>query len=176
MFAGNYAPEGWAFCDGALLNINQHNTLYALIGITYGGDGVTNFALPDLRGKLPIGQGNGGGLTPRTLAQHGGSEQVSLTEREMPAHTHAANATKTEGTQTSPDGGIWAATVNTTNTPATPVNQYILKSEVLATDKISVMDSVAIKATGGNGPHNNVMPYLSLNFIIALQGLWPDKA
>lgn len=175
MFGGNYAPEDWLPCDGRPVAISTYDVLYSLIGTTYGGDGRTTFALPDLRGRLPIGQGSGTGLTPRVLAQKGGNETVALTVSAMPAHTHAANAANTAGIQPNPTGGVWAATVNTTTPPATPVNQYIKTSEIVPPAKTGVMDPLAIGASGGNGSHDNMMPYLPLNFIICVNGFYPSQ-
>ena len=172
MFAGDYAPQDWLPCDGRLVAISTYNVLYALIGTTYGGDGQTTFALPDLRGRLPIGEVSVPGLTPRVLGQQGGSETVTLTVNTMPAHTHAANAVNTAGTQPNPTGGVWAATVNTT-TPATAVKQYIKTSEIVPPFKTGVMDALSIEKSGGGGSHDNMMPYLPLNFIICVNGNHP---
>lgn len=177
MFAGNYAPEGWTICDGKTLQINSYQALFSLIGTTYGGDGSSVFAVPDFRGRLPVGQGQGTGLTSRTVGQKGGVESVVLTKDTMSAHTHAINAVNTAGTQTSPQGGVWASTVNTTTSPVTPVNQYVTKVEIVSPSKLGTMDSVAIGKTGYDPAyaHSNVMPSLPLNFIIALQGEFPQK-
>lgn len=171
MFGGDYAPQDWLPCDGRLVAISTYDVLYALIGTTYGGDGQTTFALPDMRGRLPIGEGSVPGLTPRVPGQQGGSETVTLTVNTMPAHTHAANAVNTAGTQPNPTGGVWAATVNTTT--STAVNQYIKTSEIVPPAKPGVMDPRAIEASGGNAPHSNMMPFLSLNFIICILGTPP---
>lgn len=159
MFSGVYAPEGWHLCDGSLLQISEYNELFALIGETYGGDGVKDFALPDLRGRIPIGQGQGTGLN-HPVGQGGGSETVTLQLAEMPAHTHPARACSGAGTQASPEKGIWAAFSN----------EYATKGS-----SVGNMLSGTISSAGKSLPHDNVMPYLTLNFIIALQGNWPDR-
>jgi len=174
MFGGSYAPMDWLLCDGGLVQISQYEQLFSLIGTTYGGNGTTNFALPNLRGRLPIGLGQGPGLSNRQLAQTGGSEVVTFTGAQMPIHTHLAEATSAEGTQTNPGGGVWAATEDMTTSPPTPVNQYILASEIKTTDKKGVMDPLAIEASGGSQPHNNVMPVMPLNFIICIRGYYPE--
>ncbi|MCM2357375.1 MAG: tail fiber protein [Geobacteraceae bacterium] len=176
MFGGYYAPQDWHLCDGSQLPISSNEALYSLIGTTYGGDGTSNFALPDLRGRLPIGQGQGTGLTPRVLAQSGGREAAPLAVSQMPAHTHAANAVSTAGTQTNPQGGVCAATVNATTSPAAAVNQYIQRSEIKPTDKTGEMDPLAIGAAGGSVSHANMMPYLTLNFIICVNGIYPTPS
>lgn len=174
MFGGPYAPDGWLLCDGTLLPINGYEMLFALIGATYGGNGTTNFALPDLQGRLPIGLGQGPGLANRILGQTGGSEVVTLTAAQMPSHTHEAKATSAEGTQGNPEDGLWATTMDETTSPPTPVNQYILASEIKTTDKKGDMDPLAIEASGGSHPHNNVMPVMPLNFIICIRGTYPE--
>lgn len=162
MFAGAYAPEGWRLCDGTLLPVAdpQYQTLFALIGTTYGGDGVKDFALPDLRGRIPISQGQGTGLAVRAIGDAGGGETVTLQQAEMPAHSHPAQACSGAGTQASPENGIWAAFSN----------EYATKGS-----SVGNMLSSAIGNAGGSQPHDNVMPYLTLNFIIAFQGIWPDR-
>lgn len=175
MFGGPYAPKGWHLCDGTRLEINADTgALFSLIGTTYGGDGRTNFALPNLTGRLPIGMGQGPDLTYRELGQFGGKEGVTLTEEQMPSHTHAAKATSAEGTQTHPQHGVWAATIDETTSPSTPVNQYILPSEIKTTDRKGEMDPVAVLTSGGGELHNNVMPVMPLNFIICLKGPYPE--
>lgn len=164
MFGGDYAPEGWAICDGRSLSINSYDALYSLIGITYGGDANT-FKLPDLRGRVPLGQGTGAGITAKTLGQTGGSETVVLTNAQLPQHTHDIVISNAAGTAASPQNALWAgssANLYSTST-ATPNGQ---------------MNAEAITATGGNPTqgHNNMMPYLSVNFIISLtDGYYPQQ-
>lgn len=170
MFGGNYAPEDWNFCDGTLLNVSDYNALYALIGTTYGGDGVTKFALPDLRGRLPIGQGQGQNpvLTNRTIGQKGGMETVSLGVTQIPSHSHTVNASSTAGTQPSPSNGVWASL-------GTVANQFITVAEVKSPSVVGTMNAAAIANSNGGAPHDNVMPYFPLSFIISLRGYFPDR-
>ncbi|MDX2032619.1 MAG: tail fiber protein [Blastocatellia bacterium] len=163
MFGGNFAPLNWAFCDGSLLPISEYDTLFALIGTTYGGDGQTTFALPDLRGRIPVSQGQGPGLSPYMLGQAGGSEQVTLVQGQLPAHTHTALASVQSGNSGGPAGHTWAAI--TTLTP-------------YSTDATQVqpMAAGAVGQVGGSQPHDNLMPYLAVNFIIALYGVFPTQS
>lgn len=178
IFAGNYAPEGWTVCDGKTLSVSQYQALFALIGKTYGGDGVSTFGVPDFRGRLPIGQGQGAGLTSRMIGQSGGSETVTLSEATIPVHNHPVNAVKATGTQNTPGGGIWASSLNTSVTPAEPVEQYVLRSEIVSPAKLGVMDPVAVGTSGTNpaAGHSNIMPSYPLSFIIALQGEYPQRS
>jgi microcystin-dependent protein len=160
MFAGNFAPAGWMFCEGQLIPISEFETLFNLIGTTYGGDGQSTFALPDLRGRLPIHQGNG-----FTLAETGGAEEVTLNTQQIPSHNHMVGATTT-GQVLSPSGAIPAQPASTqsgtaiydANTPATT----LLPASIGAT-------------TGGNQPHDNFQPYLCVNFIISMFGIFPSQ-
>jgi len=156
MFGGNFAPAGWMFCSGQLLPISENETLFQLIGTTYGGDGQTTFALPDLRGRLPIHQGNG--FTP---AQNGGVESVTLTTPQIPNHSHAFLATNNIGTQAGPGGNLLAQ--------STVAQMYIqdVADTALATNSIT--------PTGGSQPHDNFQPYLCVDFIISLFGIFPTQ-
>lgn len=162
IFAGNYAPMGWAFCNGQVLPIAQNTALFSVLGTTYGGDGKTTFALPNLCGKAAMHQGAGPGLTPRKAGDTGGAATVSLNNNHLPAHNHMANC-QTTPTSNTPDGTIWSNTVGRgsppmyNNMPNAPMNPQ------------------AVQAAGGSDAHNNMQPYLGLNFIIALQGLYPPK-
>ncbi|HEX9024697.1 MAG TPA: tail fiber protein [Geobacteraceae bacterium] len=178
MFAGKYAPENWHFCDGALLQISAYDALFSLIGTTYGGDGTTTFGLPDLRGRLPIGQGQGVGSSAHNIGQNGGTESVTLTSAALPVHSHAAYAVNAAGNLTSPQKAAWASPVNTTTAPATLVNQYVLRAEVKAPAVFGTMDPLAIgkSGLGTPRPHGNVMPSLPLSFIIALNGEYPQRS
>jgi microcystin-dependent protein len=155
MFAGNFAPAGWMFCEGQLLPISENETLFQLIGTTYGGDGESTFALPDLRGRLPLHQGNG-----FILAETGGVEEVTLTVSQMPAHTHALLATNSLATQQSVSPNVMAE--------ATQFNPYINIAPV------SPMAPQAVGSVGGSQPHSNFQPYLCLDFIISLFGIFPS--
>ena len=161
MFAGNYAPRGYALCDGAILNPSQNTPLFSLLGTIYGGNGRFNFALPDLRGRVPIHQGDGRGLTPRRIGNAGGAATVSLTTDELSTHTHPFQASTV-------DGG--------SRTPANTVVSHTAEGNFYATTAPSVdMDSKAVEGTGGGQPHLNLMPYLAINFIIALTGTYPSR-
>jgi len=162
MFAGNYPPQGWAFCDGQLLSVAEYSALFSLIGKTYGGDGQSNFALPDLRGRLPIHMGTDANANlAYPIAARGGVEQVTLVQNELPAHTHSVNASSLSGTAASPANAFFAVSSS---------NQY---SNTAPDD---TMMSGAVSAEGGNQAHNNVMPSFTLSFIIALQGIYPSQS
>ncbi len=159
MVGFNFAPRGWALCDGQILPINQNQSLYSLLGTTYGGDGRTSFALPDLRGRTPIHTGSDGFGPFHTLGQKSGEETHTLTTSEMPQHDHILTASNTDG--------------NTANT-----NNNILAREVgdpYTTPSNLIGVSSAITNVGGGQAHNNMMPYLAVNFCIALQGLFPSR-
>ena len=156
MFAGNFAPAGWMFCEGQLLPISEFDTLFNLIGTTYGGDGQSTFALPDLRGRLPIHQGNG-----FTLAENGGVEQVTLTVAEIPAHSHPFLATTNLANQ-----------VGATNHVLGQLTQGLLYFAAAAT---TALNAASMTSTGGSQPHNNFQPYLCVSFIISLFGIFPSQ-
>lgn len=162
MFAGNYAPVGWAFCNGQLISIAANEALYSLLGTTYGGDGTTNFGLPNLMGRLPVGQGAGPGLTPRNLGQAGGSETVTLVATQMTAHSHQAGGQSANGTEGSPVNEFWAT--------ASQFQRYSSTAPDVA------MNPGAIGLVGGNQPHENRMPALTASFIIALDGIYPSRS
>jgi len=158
MFGGNFAPVGWATCDGQILSIAQNTALFSLLGTTYGGNGQTTFALPDLRGRVSVHQGGS-----FVLGQTGGSETVTLTTTNLPAHTHAANAAAA-GTALSPAGHYWAAD------PGENVAPYA------AAPDGKVMSGAAIHTQGGSQPHENMQPFLAITFIIALSGVYPSRS
>lgn len=167
MFAGNFNPRGWAFCKGQLLPISQNDALYALIGTTYGGDGQETFGLPDLQGRLPINQGQGPGLSNYIIGQKGGTESVTLTIQQMPAHSHTLSATTTVGNQPAPTNTSFPATLlGTAELYAVPGANPL---------KQGAMNNNSISAVGGNQPHENRMPALVINFIIALEGVFPSR-
>lgn len=156
MFAGNFAPAGWMFCEGQLLPISENETLFQLIGTTYGGDGQSTFALPDLRGRLPLHFGNG-----FVLAETGGAEEITLTVSQIPAHSHAMLATQNQANQTDP-GNLLAGTL------VTNVTAY-------GTDNPSTtLSPSAVSPVGGSQPHTNFQPYLCVDFIISLFGIFPS--
>jgi microcystin-dependent protein len=167
IFAGNFAPVGWAFCDGQILPISQNTALFSLLGTTYGGDGKSNFALPNLQGAAPLQAGQGPGLSLRNLGETGGEESVTLLEGQMPAHTHAVQCYNGPGDLDTPANNAWGVA----HTGKTPINCYA----PAATNNVP-MSPFGFSATGGNLPHNNMPPYLALNFIIALQGIFPARA
>lgn len=156
MFAGNFAPAGWQFCDGSLLPISDFETLFNLIGTTYGGDGQTTFALPDLRGRLPIHQGNG-----FTLSETGGVETVTLTVSQIPSHSHPYLASTNPGASNLPSGNLLADQPGGKNyRPTTPA---------------ASLGPQSIGSTGGSQPHDNFQPYLCVDFIISLFGVFPSQ-
>ncbi len=155
LFGFGYAPRGWAQCNGQLLAINQNQALFAILGTTYGGNGQTTFALPDLRGRTPVHMGNG-----VTLGQSAGEEAHTLTTLEMPMHTHIASASTAAPSQPSPAGGLWAQSDAQNYSTATPNTQ---------------LSGAAIGSAGQSQPHSNMQPYLTLNFCIALVGIFPSR-
>ncbi len=155
MFAGNFAPQGWAFCDGSLLSIAQNTVLFTLIGTIYGGDGTSTFALPNLLGRVPVHVG--GGLVQ---GQAGGEEQVTLTASQMPAHTHIPQANSASGMRITPAGNVWAASSNLAYSASAPS---------------AVMAPQAVSTVGGSQPHDNMIPFLAVNFIISLFGIFPSQ-
>lgn len=163
MFAGNFAPRGWAFCDGQLLPIAQYSALFALLGTTYGGDGRTTFALPDLRGRAPIHAGTGPGLSERRLGSKAGQETTTLTVAQMPNHNHGAyqSINTAEGTQSTPTSGYPAKTGDGSH-------DYANATDAQATN-------VTVGNTGGGQAHDNMQPFLTINYIIALQGIFPSR-
>lgn len=162
MFGGNFAPQGWAFCNGQLLPIAQYDALFALIGTTYGGDGQTTFALPDLRGRIPIHAGQGAGLSNRTLGEISGVESVTLTVNQLPAHAHALLGSTDVSGQSSPAGNVLAQ-------PST-IDLYRP-----ATVPSAALSPNAITSAGGSQPHDNMGPFLCVTFIIALEGIFPSQ-
>lgn len=162
MFAGTYEPMNWAFCDGRTLNIQDNPSLFSLIGAVYGGDGTTTFALPDLRGRVAVHAGAGTGLTPRTVGQKDGKETVALTPDNLPAHTHPLQVTQNMAGTGQPGGKELAKLASG--------NMYI------ATAQTTAMNASAISATNSMGQaHNNVQPFLGINFIICLNGIYPPR-
>jgi microcystin-dependent protein len=165
----NFAPKGWATCDGQLLPINQNQALFAILGTTYGGDGRTTFGLPDLRDRTPLGAGQGPGLSSYQLGEVDGSETVTLTAAQLPQHTHALMADGSVSGSGTPTG----TEVFGVSKGAKPgaVNVY----GSAANANTTAMDPSALSATGGSQPHNNRQPYLGLLFIIAMQGIFPAR-
>lgn len=157
IFPFNFPPTGWAFCDGQLIPISQNTALFSLLGTTYGGDGLSTFALPDLRGRTVMQPGQGQGLSFRDLGETGGSETVTLLQSEIPAHNHQFRVVNDVGLQSSPGNALPAA-----------ANMYV-------TSNSPNINMAPLKPTGGGLPHNNMQPYLTVSFCIALQGIFPQR-
>lgn len=166
MFGCNFAPTGWAQCDGQLLPISQNTALFSLLGTFYGGDGKSTFALPDLQGSVPVHQGDGPGLSQYFLGQQGGAEFVTLLQSEMPIHTHTLNANAVAGNLTDPSQNLWSPL-----TGRTPPNLYNSASSPGAVN----MNFQQLSIAGSSFPHNNMSPYLVVNFCIAMQGVFPPR-
>lgn len=159
IFGFNFAPRGWAFCNGQILSIAQNTALFSLLGTTYGGNGTTTFALPNLQSRVPVHFGQGSGLSAYVLGQQAGTETVTLTAGQMPQHNHALNAFATTGTETVPANGVPANTQGSVNATAN-----------------TAFASAAVGLAGSNQPHPNIPPYLALNFSIALEGIFPSRS
>jgi len=164
LFGFDFAPKGWAQCNGQLLSIAQNTALFSILGTTYGGDGKTTFGLPDLQGQAPLHTGQGPGLSDRHLGESGGEAAVTLNVGEMPAHAHAAAASSTTADQSNPTNNIWA-----TGAGGRGQNFYTRGAGV-------AMSNRALGATGGSQPHNNLPPYLVLNFCICMYGVYPPRS
>jgi len=169
LFCGNFAPRGWALCNGQLMSISQNTALFSILGTTFGGDGITTFGLPDLRGRVPMHPGNGPGLSPRILGELAGNENVSLLINNMPSHNHMVNATTT----VSPSRG-----------GTSPTNNLLGVTAAIGTNSVDIyvndtpkttMSQQMIANNGGNVPFGIVQPFLCINFIIALQGIFPSR-
>lgn len=168
IFGFNYAPRGWGFCDGGLVQISQFTALFSILGTTYGGDGRVSFALPNLQGRAPMHPGSGPDLTPRILGERGGTDSVSLKEANLPAHNHAIYASTEKATQKDPSASAVLAK---------QAGRKGGGAKVYSTDtsSLTAMGGDSLSKTGGGQPHTNMQPYLSLNFCIALQGLYPAR-
>lgn len=158
MFAGNFAPRSWAFCSGQILSIAQNTALFAILGTTYGGNGQTTFALPDLRGRVPMHFGQGPGLSNRNLGEMGGQETVTLLQTQMPQHSHQVAASSEDATTGKPGAAVPAA-----------------GGAYAATSDGTTMSPSMIGPAGGGQPHGNIQPYTVVNFIIALLGVFPSR-
>jgi len=163
IFGFNFAPKGWAFCDGQILPLSQNTALFSLLGTTYGGDGKSNFALPDMQGNAPMHPGQGPGLSLHDLGETGGSDLVTLLQAEMPSHNHGLMANFGLANLATPSPARSFARTN----PGTSYKD--------TTTSLTPMSDSAIGLAGGDEPHNNLMPYLTLNFCIALQGVYPPR-
>ena len=162
MFGGSFAPLGWAFCDGSLVPISENDTLFVLIGTTYGGDGEETFALPDLRGRVPIHQGSGPGLQTYILGQAAGTETVTITPTQIPSHSHPYTGTLNPAASTSPNNSVFARAAGDVYT-----------SDLSAP---APMNAQSTSPVGGSQPHDNMMPYLAISFIISLYGIFPSQS
>ena len=162
MFAGNFAPRGWAKCEGQLLAISSNTALFSILGTRYGGDGRTTLALPDLRGRVAIGSGTGPGLTPRSLSQRSGSETNMLTVANLPAHNHSINAVTADGNTSVPGGNL-------------PAGTKLLDKEYSDATATTTMNATMVSSTGGGQAVNNMQPFLTVTYIIALQGIYPSR-
>jgi len=165
MFAGNFEPQGWAFCNGQLLPIAQNTALFSILGTTYGGNGTTTFGLPNLQGRVPMHWGNGAGLTPRSLGETAGEENVTLLAAQMPAHTHSLAANSSNGDQPSPSS----------NVPAVVNDGGRTQYPGYSSTPNATMAQAAISITGGSQPHDNLQPFQCVSFIIALTGIFPSR-
>ncbi|MGO9559130.1 MAG: phage tail protein [Acidimicrobiales bacterium] len=163
MFGGNFAPSGWAFCNGQTIAISQNSTLFNLIGTTYGGNGSTTFNLPDLRGRRGVHQGTGSGLSTYVIGESGGVETVTLTVNELASHDHSATAVAESGTVSAPSGNSFAQWADDPFAPA-------------STGSPAVLSTAAMSSIGGNEPHENRSPYLVVSYIISLFGIYPSEA
>jgi microcystin-dependent protein len=161
MFAGNFAPRGWAFCDGQLLAVSQNDALFSLLGTIYGGDGRTTFGLPDLRGRIPIHAGTGPGLSPRRLGSKGGAEKVALTVNQLSSHSHRLQASSQNANVPNPETNVLA------QSPSVDIYDDNPSGAALATSSIT--------SVGGSQSHTNLMPFLCIYFIIALLGIYPSR-
>lgn len=166
IFTGNFAPRGWAQCDGQTLPLSQNTALFSLLGTTYGGDGKSNFKLPNLQGCAPLQAGQGPGLSQRDLGETGGEQAVTLLQSEMAAHPHGATGSSNPADQLPATNNVWAS--------GSQRGQVVYGSAVAANQ--APMSPQALSVTGGNQPHNNMPPYLGLTFIIALQGVFPPRS
>ena len=164
IFPFNFAPKGWAFCDGQLLPLSQNTALFSLLGTTYGGDGKSTFALPDLQGRAAMHPGQGPGLSLHDLGEEGGSETVTLLESEIPSHNHGLLASTQPGEDSAP---------NPSEALARSVGASLYQS--VTNSNIVQLSPNALAPAGGDAPHNNMMPYLTFNFCIALQGVYPPR-
>ena len=161
IFGGSFAPNGWAKCEGQILSIAQNTALFSLLGTYYGGNGVTTFALPDLRGRAPMQVGQGPGLSPHDLGEVGGLETHTLNVTEMPNHTHAFRGSASNGLSDTPDGRVPARMPSA-------IPQYRAAADVN-------LGAAAVGTSGGGPPHNNLQPFIAVNYIIALQGIFPPR-
>ncbi len=165
MFVGNYAPLHWGLCEGQTLQIRSHDSLYSLLGTMYGGDGRIEFRLPDMRGRIPVGEGSGPALSIRRQGEQFGMETTFLVAQNMPPHSHEFQATQNAATATVPTGKVLANT-----------DPYEFYEDIDSNDRFGLLNSHVVESTGGNQAHTNLMPTLCVNFIIALHGVFPSRS
>jgi microcystin-dependent protein len=170
IFPFDFAPINWALCAGQILSISQNAALFSLIGTYYGGDGRSNFGLPDLRGNVPVGQGQGAGLSLYEVGEMGGSPTVALLDANNPVHNHSVNATTNNASTTDPTNNVYAAGVFGTRGAEKAINLYTTAAPG------PTLKSTALNSAGGNQSHNNMMPYLVLNFCICMVGVYPSRS
>jgi len=169
MVGFNFAPVGWALCNGQTLSISQNSALFALLGTTFGGNGTTTFNLPDLQGRAAVHMGQGAGLSPYVIGQNGGSENVPLTQAQMPTHNQRVGVSNQAGAVADPTNAILAqGNAGTTRSPVTAL-------DYVSTPATGALSPTAVSQAGGNLPHPNLQPYLTVNFIIALSGIFPSR-
>ena len=172
MFGGNFAPEDWVLCNGQLLQITQYEVLYSLIGTTYGGDGIKTFAVPDLRSRIPLSQGTSASHTPYLLGQAAGTETVTLTQAQMPLHSHTLMASSAPATANNPTASsCLAASANSSGGTNADAHYLVAGSPVAAQFQLN---AASVQTVGGNVPHPNIMPSFCVNFIIATVGIYPQ--
>jgi len=165
----NFAPVGWALCNGQTLSISQYSALFALLGTTFGGNGTTTFNLPNLQGRVPIHQGSGAGLSVYVMGEAGGAENVTLLSDQMPVHNHLVNVNNVAGNSADPTGKILAETADGSRPP-------VLTQSYTSNSATGTLAPTAVAAAGGNLPHANLQPFLTVNFIIALVGIFPSRS
>lgn len=176
MFAGSFAPEGWALCDGSMLSVSAYQALFSLIGAIYGGDGVSTFALPDLRGRIPVGMGNGTGLTPRVIGQNGGGETAALPDGSyLPPHTHALVATTVPASTNTGSSSVLFASTATETVGTTPLTIYQLASDITGEPVQALAGQTVASNLTPNYAHANVMPSTVITYIIATNGIYPTQ-
>ncbi|AXK52437.1 MULTISPECIES: phage tail protein [Pseudomonas] len=179
MFAGNYAPENWAFCDGSLLPISNFQVLYSLLGTLYGGNGITNFGLPDYRGRLPVGQGTGTGLTPRTLTQKFGVETVTMRPENTAPHTHGFMVSAQDATSAVPSPAATPNSMTFGKFPGAGIITGLYSAGTGTSTAVPMnpqfLDSALTPSAGAATPHSNLMGSLAINYIICLVGLYPTR-
>ncbi|MBI0398458.1 phage tail protein [Cyclobacterium marinum] len=170
MFAGNFTPRGYAPCDGRIMSIKDNQSLFSILGNMYGGDGKTTFALPDLRGRMPVGSGRGPGLSPKKTGEKGGQETCQLKEQNLPSHSHSLLSNSVKANSNNPEGNYLALSQVKVNRFRPP---YAVQS--YAETSNSLMNEKSISETGANEPFEQIPPYLSINFIICIQGYYPAR-